>query len=317
MPTPQRRRFVPRIRALACVLLASACTATGAKKSSTDADDGAPKRPIADIVEASNKPEPIGQFLASLDGAMRRWNELQLTGTTRADREKARKLELWLATEAHGRRQEIIEQLETGARQNRVVAAMALGFTRDVQAQSPLLAALDDREPEVVANALLGLWLLERDDTPLDKICALVRLDREASVRTNASLCLMTLTNKGARSPCAVEAARLGLLDDEPSVRNHCALTLGNLLDKDSLVPLAEHLTDPVPIVALACAKSVAHIGRALPTEKGRAARALAAALDESKGPVHDELRLRLVELAGADHGKDSKDWIEWAMRLP
>lgn len=317
MPMPQRRRVVSRCLTLALVLTASACTTAGANKTQSKTGDGAPERPIADIVEASNQPESIGQFLATLDGAMRRWNELQLTGTTREDRDKARKLELWLSAETHGRRTEIIEQLEAGPRQNRVVAAMALGFTRDVQVQSPLLAALDDSDSEVVANALLGLWLLERDDTPLDKICALVSLEREASVRTNASLCLMTLTNKGARSPCAVDAARRGLFDDEPSVRNHSALTLGNLLDGDSLLPLAEHLCDPVPIVALACAKAITHIGRTVPTEKGRAARALAKGLDEVKGPFKDELRMHLVELAGGDHGKDSKDWMEWAMRLP
>src|SRR5262249_1175408 len=110
MPTSQRRS--PLVRRLVCALalFAPACAGSGANKKTSD--DGAPKQPIGDLVEATNKPEPIGQFLASLDAAMRHWNELQLTGTTHADREKARKLELWLATEAHQRRAEIVEQLE-------------------------------------------------------------------------------------------------------------------------------------------------------------------------------------------------------------
>lgn len=313
MPSTPR---VARVLLPALLVVANAaCAATG--KTKTSADDGAPKRPIAEIVEASNTQESIGQLLARLDLSMQRWNALQISASTPDDRNKARNLELWIQREAHARRAELVEQLETGPHQNRVVAAMALGFTREVEVQSPLLAALADRDPEIQGNALLGLWLLERADTPLDRVCELLRSSPEPTVRSNAALCLMTLTDKGARSDCTLEAARLGLLDPEPSVRSQSALVLGNVVDKDSLVSLADHLTDPVPLVAASSARALTHIGQEAPTEKGKVVRALVKALDETKGPAKREVHASLVVLAGTDHGDESKEWMEWALRLP
>jgi len=314
------QRSFPRLLAACLLLLACACNSAGSKEEKEpefEVEDNTRERPLSEVVSATNEPDPIGLLLARIDGSMKRWNELQLTGKTAGDREKLRKLELWIAGEVHRRRAEIIEQLEGGPRQNRVVAAMALGFTREQEVQSPLLAALDDKESEVVANALLGLWLLERDDTPLQRIADHMRTHQDPGVRSNASLCLMTLVNKGASGEGVVEAARLGLLDDEPTVRSHAALTLGSLLDAESVQALADHLTDAVPIVAAASAKALAHIGTGVPREKGRVARALVKGLDETKGPVQDEVHLSLAQLAGVDRGRDSSEWIEWAMRLP
>ena len=296
-------------------LLAAGCASTRGSKPGDD--DKAPKEPIADLVEATNKPAPIGQLLAQLDLSIQRWNELLISGTTREDREKARKLELWIQGEAHRRRDELVEQLETGAPQNRTVAAMALGLTREVEVQSPLLAALEDPEQAVVSNALLGLGLLGRADTPLARICALLRTHSDPSLRSNAALCLAQLTGAGAKDDCALESARLGLLDSEPTVRSHSALVLGNLLDKTAVDSLVDHLADPVPLVAAASAKALGHIGRAVPTERGRTARGLVTALDGSKGIVKEEVRKNLVLLAGIDYGKESKEWLEWAARLP
>lgn len=296
------------------LLVATGCRASGTKNSESD---GAPKKPIAELVEATNTPEPIGQLLARIDTAIERWNQLQLSGQSGEDREKARKLELWIQGDAHRRRAEIVEQLESGAPQNRTIAAMALGFTRETEVQSPLLAALDDSDPGVVSNALLGLWLLERSDTPLEKIAGLLRTSSDPTLRSNAALCLASLTSKGAKDPAALEAARVGLLDAEPGVRSQCALVLGNLVDKASLDSLTDHLVDPVPLVAAASARAIGHIGRNEPSAKGKAARALVAALDEAKGAAEKEVHSNLVYLAGVDHGKDAKDWLEWALRLP
>jgi hypothetical protein len=314
-PTRTRHPIPLPSLALGLGLVAAACASTGSSK--TSQGDGAPERPIAELVESTNTPEPIGQLLARMDLAIQRWNQLQLAGTTKEDREKARKLELWIQGEAHRRRSELTEQLETGPRQNRVVAAMALGFTREAEAQSPLIAALQDQDPEVVNNALLGLWLLQRADTPLDRIAELLRTSQDPTIRNNAALCLAKLTGAGARGDAAIEAARLGLLDSEPSVRSHSAFVLGNLHDKASIEPLKEQLTDTVPIVAAAAAIALKHIAIGVPGEKGKIVRALVAVLDDSKGVVHHEVRVALLELAGKDYGKESEDWLEWALRLP
>src|SRR4029077_19971494 len=125
---------------------------------------------------------------------------LFLTAQTEQDKAKARNLEKAIMTVAHNRRAEIQVQLETGPLNKRIVAAAALGFTRDGEAQSALIAALDDPHPEVVASALLGLWLLGRSDTPLDGIARQLKDGATEEVRTNAALCLGALVKAGARS---------------------------------------------------------------------------------------------------------------------
>lgn len=312
------RRLARSLAASLALAIAASCAGTGKKSSTPDADgDVAPQRPIEDIVSASATPEPIGLLLSNLDLSMRRWNQLQLSGSTAQDHEKARKLQLWITGEAHRRRGELIEQLETGPRQNRIVAAMALGFTHDVEAQSPLLNALGDSDAEVVSNACLGLWLLERADTPLERFCELVRSHSDATVRSNAALCMAMLTGQGARGACALEAARLGLLDTEPSVRGHAALTLGNLEDRESVVALSDQLADPMPLVAASAALALSHIGKQVPEVRGQAARALVQGFDAARGVTKNEIHVSLVKLAGADKGKDPQDWMEWALRLP
>ena len=65
------------------LLVSSGCSALGKKKS--EAADNAPKRPIGELVEASNKPEPVGQRGRSdlfVDGVLRMGNA-QATGDRR------------------------------------------------------------------------------------------------------------------------------------------------------------------------------------------------------------------------------------------
>jgi hypothetical protein len=92
---------------------------------------------------------------------------------------------------------------------------------------------------------------------------------------------------------------------------------LATLLDKESLPALIDHLDDEVPLVAAASARAVAYIGSESPQEKGTAARALSRAYAEAKGAMRDHFRVALVSLAGVDRGDESKDWEEWAHRLP
>lgn len=306
----------PRLRlALAAVLqVTAACASTSSEsKDSSEARD----RPAAELIEATNQPVPIGKLLTEIDASIRAWNNLLLTADTADERRKARMLEDNLSRVTHQRRGEIIEQLESGPLNNRVVAASALGFTRDIEAQSPLIAALDDTYPEVVGNALLGLMLLGRVDTPLDPICRLMQGSPDESVRRNAAQCIGSLVQTGARSECVRIAARQGLSDSEPGVRSQSALLLATLIDLDSLSPLCDRLYDDTPLVAAAAARAVAYIGGESPPNKGTAARALARAFAEAKGPMLAHYRRALVELAGMDYGDEPKDWGEWANRLP
>jgi hypothetical protein len=279
--------------------------------------NGKDPKPIADLVERSKVAEPIGKLLADLDLEIRAWTRLKMTAATAEDRTKASGLERVISTTAHARRNELIDQLQTGPLDNRIVAASALGFTHDPEALSPLVACLEDRNPEVVGNALLGLMILGNTQVPLERICDLLRADPDPWVRTNAAQCLSNLVSAGAQSNCVLASARLGLSDTEPVVRSHSALLLGTLLDSESLQGLMDLVRDPVPLVSSAAVHALVWIGRHEPRSKGRVARSLATALESARGQLRGQLLRGLNELSGVSYGEESKAWIEWAARLP
>jgi hypothetical protein len=323
---PRRRTaaFARRALLLAALLppLVAACSSTHADRSPAEeaADEArstAPERPIAQIVEATRTPEPIGTLLASLDQQMRAWNNLFLRAENEVDRAKARNLEKAIMTATHNRRGEILEQLESGPITNRIVAAAALGFTRDESVQGPLLAALDDDEPQVVSSALLGLWLLGRADTPLDRIAAHLTRSTDDELRTNAALCLSTLIQNGARAPSALPALRIGLLDDAPTVRAHCALALAELVDTESFQAIADMLGTGPTLTVAAAAKSVSYLALQDGALRGRGARALVGAWLRADEPAKSRIYRALVELSGTNYGTDEEEWSRWASRLP
>ena len=306
----------PRLLA-ACgglVLSLSGCRTTSSGQPVENTKD---PKPIADLVERTNVPEPIGKVLANLDLQIRAWTRLKMTAASAEDRTKARELEKVITTTAHARRNELIDQLQTGPLANRIVAASALGFTRDAEALSPLVACLEDENPEVVGNALLGLMILGNVHAPLERICDKMRTDSDPWVRTNAAQCLSNLVSAGARAECVRTSARLGLSDPEPGVRSHSALLLGTLLDRESLQGMLDLVHDPVPLVASASIHALVWMGRQEPRSKGGVARGLTAELAEAKGTLQAQLLRGLTELAGISYGEDSGPWVEWAARLP
>lgn len=305
----------PRVLA-ACgsvLLLLTACKSTSGQNVANSKDP----KPIADLVERTKVPVPIGKLIADLDLQIRAWTRLKMTAATSEDRTKARELEKVISTSAHERRAELIDQLQTGPLDNRIVAASALGFTHDPEALSPLVACLEDTNSEVVSNALLGLMILGNKDAPLERICDLLRSDPEPWVRTNAAQCLSTLVSGGAQANCVLASARLGLSDTEPGVRSHCALLLGTLVDTESLQGLFDLVHDPVPLVSSASVHSLVWIGKKDPRSKGRVARCLSAALEGAKNPIRAQLLRGLNDLAGVSYGENAKEWNEWASRLP
>jgi HEAT repeat protein len=281
------------------------------------ASDGAPKQPIGPIVEATNTPDTIGTLLAKLDASIRAWTTLTMTARTIDERRKASLLEQNLMYLTHNRVDELVEQLETGPPYNQIVAAAALGFTRDPEAHSPLIAALESTNTDIVSNALLGLALLGRTDTPLERVCSLLSTSQDPWVRANAAQCLSTLTQAGARADCVLAVARAGLADEEPVVRAQCALLLAAELDAESIQSLETLLQDRITIVGAASARALAHIGLERPAYKGAAARALTAAYEKGAEPLRPHLMESMIELAGVSLGESAKEWSEWARGLP
>lgn len=305
-----------RAAVLAAFVL-TACASSGSKSGKGPKEPDREIKPIGDLVEATSKPDSIGTFLKDVNGSIKAWNNLFLSANSDQDRRKARLLEEDLMRVTHKRRAELVTELESGPLNNRIVAAAALGFTRESEAQSPLLAALDDSNEEVVSSALLGLWLLGRSDTPLDKICPLLTGGRSENVRTNAALCLATLLQSGAKGDCALQAARLGILDPAPTVRAHCALILADQKDTASLQAICDRLYDETPLVVSAATRALVFLGREDPHTKGPAARALVKAWLPAKEEPKAHLFKGMVALAESNYGSDEKEWIKWAERLP
>lgn len=298
------------------VLLAAGCNSSG--QQNVPAAPEREIRPIEDLVEATKKPEPIGKFLVDVSSAILAWNNLTLAATTEAEKSRARLVETHLTTVTHQRRAELVAELENGPLNNRQVAATALGFTHDVEAQSPLIAALADPHDEVVGNALLGLWLLGRADTPLDKICPLLGNMNNEKVRSNAALLMASLTEKGARDACVLPAARIAVLDSSPSVRTHAVYILANCADVDSLQALLDRLYDETPIVVSAAGRALSYLTRQEPRVKGPAARGLVKAwIATNDEPQKSSMFRNLVDMAQGNFGSDEKEWAKWADRLP
>jgi HEAT repeat protein len=302
-----RPRLLPLLIALSTL---AACASTG-KGSEVEAEALPAPTP-----EARVEPEPIGKLLVDLNASIRAWTQLSMAARTEDERRKALLLEKDLMRRTIERIDELIEELESGPPNNRVIAASAVGFTRDARVQPALLGAIEDPDPLVRSNALIGLTLLGRPDTPLEPICELLATSPDPWVRSNAAMCLSTLVAAGARESCAAETAREGLLDSEPGVRAQCALCLASLLDAESTRAIADLLSDDVPIVRHAAARALAHIGRESPTERPLAARALVRAYDQADGSARERYLAELIALSGHDFGDDPVEWQDWARRL-
>lgn len=304
------------VLALALPVVAAGCQSSGTRANALD--PGREIKPIGALVEATRKPESIGKFLADVNSSIKAWNNLNLAAQSAKEQARARDLELHIQTVTHQRRDEVIAELETGPLNNRIVAAAALGFTREAEAHGPLLAALDDPHEDVVNSALIGLWLLGRVDTPIEKVCPLMSAGRGNEVRSNAALLVAHLTKNGARGDCELPAARMGLLDPAPTVRAHCAMILANRLDSESLQALLDRLEDDTALVCAAAARAVTHIGKQVPEARGPAARGLVKAWIAANEDARKSLIFRAqVDLAQSNHGSDEKEWIRWAERLP
>lgn len=301
-------------------LLFALCLALASCRS-TDKGDSAPT-PLKpeELASRSTRQEDqsLGAFLVDIDGQMRAWNRLFLSSETDEDRRKARLLELNLMSATRKRSAELLQTLESGAPTNRIVAAAALGFTRDAAAQGPLLAALSSEDERLRSAALLGLWLLGRADTPLDKVCELLRNSVSEEERNNAALCLLYLVRAGAGGECVLAAARAGIVDPLPGVRAQCTLLLAQLKDGDSFQPIADRLHDETNFVALAAGRSLAYLGRAVTAEKGRCARALVKAWIAAEEPRKAAFLRDMLSLEPPrNYGDKEEDWLEWSLRLP
>lgn len=321
MDSPSSERPGALVTALALAALAlAACESTpeapDTSASTAFGTSGAPQKPIG-ATSSSDADRSLGKYMADLDALIRAWMDKTWTAASREDRQKQDQLELHLETQAKRGKEELLTQLETGPVKNRIIAATALGFTRDPAVLSPLVAALDDPDLDVEQNALIGLSLLLDPDTPLEPILVRLRSGTEPALRASAAYCLRCLVETGARAEGTEGAARAGLVDPDPIVRSQCALVLAVLLDGEALENLGFLLSDDVELVAAAAARAIAYLGKEVPELKGKAARALTDPLEKADERRRSVLLRNLVAMAEKSYGDDLEAWSDWSHRLP
>jgi len=260
---------------------------------------------------------PLGKFLADISASIQAWSHKTWSATSRVDLRKQNLLEHHITQEARKRKEDLLYSLEAGPQRNRVIAAAALGFTRDPEVLSPLLVALEDADPRLVGNALLGLTILEDPNTPTERITSILRYDKDPELRGSAAYCARTLAERGVRNEGLTDAGRAALLDSEPIVRAQCCLLLAILGDADSFEAIEAFIRDPVPLVSAAAVRALGVLGETAPERRGDCARALSIELGADDREMRERVRRSLIRLAGRDYGNDEDRWLIWSARLP
>jgi len=260
---------------------------------------------------------PLGKFLADMSASIQAWSHKTLSATSRVDLRKQNLLEHHITQEARKRKEDLLYSLEAGPQHNRVIAAAALGFTRDPEVLSPLLDALEDPDPRLVGNALLGLTILEDPNTPTERIASILQYDKNSELRWSAAYCARTLVERGVRDEGLMEAGRAALLDSEPVVRAQCCLLLAILGDAESFDAMEALIRDSVPLVSAAAIGAIGVLGEKVPERRGDCARALSNEIGADNRERRARARKSLIRLAGRDYGENLDQWRIWAARLP
>lgn len=260
----------------------------------------------------------MGLVISKLDNSLRQWSSLAATG----DKDKDGRRGLAIQEELRHRSRKyywmLVKQLETGPVRNRMVCAMALGFTNNPDALSVLVAALEDRDERVEINALIGLSVLASKDTPLSVLTYRMKEHENPQARAMASSAVVYCLQAGAVGENVKDAARLGLIDPEPVVRTRSALILAEIDDGESIETLSGLLYDEMPLVRRAARQSLTHLGMTDDHFRGDAARALATALIKADNDADEtSLILYLRKLSRINHGDDAQEWMSWADQMP
>lgn len=309
-----------RPAALALLVLSAGCASsrTDDSQSSLFGSDGGDSEAVSIVRPDDDR--KVGYLLADIDRKLDIWTNLTLRGDPKKDARTLTQVEVAIAYDAAKNAGLLVEQLDVGPPRNRMIAAAALGFTESEIALGPLLAALDDSNPEVVANALLGLSVLAEPTTPLTRIAGMLG-DRgvDTNVRNNAGRVLRALpvsVLEGPESEAVLEAARFAIGDEEPWVRIHGLMLLATLEDTESMGDMATLLSDEVSLVRLAASRSIAYMGDVAPKAFGKAVRALVGAVRDTRSQAFRSAVLGDLRRLTQRNFEDEDEWTEYANQL-
>jgi HEAT repeat protein len=245
------------------------------------------------------------------------WSQKTWASSSTSDFRKQKLLEHHITQMARERKEDLLYVIEAGPQHSRIIAAAALGFTRDQDVLSPLLDALEDSDPRLVGNALLGLTILEHPNTPTERIASILQYDPDPQLRWGAAYCARTLAERDIRNDRLTGAARSALHDSEPIVRAQCCLLLGLVGDDESFGAIEGLIQDKIPLVSAAAIHGIGALGENSAKLKGACARVLTDNLQVESSVVRKRVRVSLVQLAERDYGDNVEVWRRWSSRLP
>jgi HEAT repeat protein len=255
-------------------LLQGACVSRSGSTSPVDSGDGEPPRIRVAREEGTvrsnfgRETDPYHLFV-QLDRQLRNFRDPTINSLARRNMQDVMRRYV----EANF---DMISQATRGDNErHRLVAAWALGFSRNPRAIPRLLELLEVRSAKVRANALSSLSNLADPATPVTPIVAQFS-DPDAGVRTNAALAVRSIITPGHGTEVVVPLTGL-LKDEDPLVRLAAVGALGEIARPECFGFLVGALEDKKPLVrsqaALALGKlrdpaGVSHLMNALQYEQ-------------------------------------------------
>lgn len=261
---------------------------------------------LVEALARAGREDPM-TLLNALEHLLPAWQKEQRKG--RADA-----LEVVLTSRVIPHYENLAEMFRSGPHERRLVAAWALGFTKvpendlgipthHVDARKLLVSWIDQLPDDVLANALLGLWVLSDPETPMEPITDLIVNHHDALVRANATLLLGNILDE-SRARSAAQAVLVGLVDSDATVRVHAA-TIARRFPDNTYLSLLESriLEETTPLAQARMASALGAHG-----SRGSAI-VLVPLLRSEHAIVGAYAHGALVTIFGRDLGTRAIDW--------
>jgi len=285
--------------------------------------------------EKEAEPEKPKNLLAENERSQLYFDLDQYTGRYMAAREEGN-ARAWLSLHASVLMPMVDRNLDellrtvrsTGEPRYRLIAARALGFgSRSERIVPALVSLLGDAEPNLVSSALVSIYLLGWDRTPIEPLVQLLN-HTDMLVRSNDALALYAVFRARAkeeggavRMTTAVREASGRLVaiahrpEEDPFVRAHAASALGAIGDPAAADVLINLLIDEYMVVRIHAAQGLGNLGQEsaiVPlikmlrsAESGNEARIIAASLEK--------IAIALgYPCDGEALGTDEGNWRSW-----
>ncbi len=298
-------------------------TGTRAARPGASAPAAPAARPEDPSLAAPPDPaDPRVRRLGTLDALLARWDRAQGEG-----RPEAAALAAQLRAEVEAGYADVAAAHagEAGP-EGRLVATMALGFAPRAEATGLLVRTLNERDPRLVANALIALKLRADPATPLEPLVFYLRSSNE-DVRRYAPLALAHVLEARRRAGAPADRATEATIfdrtlpagrDADVLVRLHSIRLFGQLSLPEVGPVLRAFLDDPSSRLQVAAASALA--ARADPEAFPGVLRLLQQAPPQGRPLVADLLSTYAERLSGAPLpaaerqrlGVDPVAWARW-----